>query len=227
MKVLIIEDDLKLAQMLKTALKKEGISADYLTDGEQGERRIELHHSDYDLVILDLMLPGKEGDQICKGVREKGISIPILVLTAKSSVDNKISLLDLGADDYMVKPFSLKELFARVRALSRRPEKSLPKEIKVADLVLAPATKKVLRAGKEIRLTLTEFKLLEYLITHSGEVVTRDQILNNLWDFDFDSFSNIIDVHVKNLRRKVDQKYQKKLLETVRGVGYRIKTETA
>lgn len=223
MKVLIIEDDIKLAQMLKTALKKEGVAADCVADGVEGERRIELHHTDYDLVILDLMLPGKEGDQICRGVRERGISIPILVLTAKSSVDNKISLLDLGADDYMIKPFSLKELLARIRALHRRPEKSLPpKDIVAGDLVLSLASRNATRSGKPIKLTLTEFKLLEYLLMHSGEIVTRDQILNNLWDFDFDSFSNVVDVHIKNLRKKIDSKYPQKLLETIRGVGYRL-----
>ncbi len=225
MKILIIEDDEKLAKMLKTAFKKEGISADFITDGREGERRIELHHSDYNLILLDLMLPGETGDEICKNIREKRISLPVLVLTAKSSVDNKVNLLDLGADDYLVKPFSFRELLARVRALSRRPEKSLPKEIKVGDLTLAPLTRRVTRAGKEIKLTLTEFKLLEYLAMHSGQVVGRDQILDNLWDFDFDSFSNIIDVHIKNLRKKIDQKYSKKLLETVHGVGYRIKVE--
>lgn len=185
MKVLIIEDDIKLSQMLKTAFKKEGISADCVANGAEGERRIELHHSDYDLVILDLMLPGKEGDEICKNVRERGISIPILVLTAKSGIDNKISLLDLGADDYMVKPFSFKELLARVRALKRRPEKTLLNEFVVADLILSPATRKVKRAGKEIKLTLTEFKILEYLISRAGQVVARDQLIDNIWDLGF------------------------------------------
>lgn len=223
MKILIIEDDKKLAQMLKTAFKKEGISADYITDGAEGERRIELHSEDYGLIILDLMLPNKNGDEICRNVREKGISLPILILTAKSSVDNKVSLLDLGADDYLVKPFSFKELLARVRALSRRPEKTLPKEIKIADLSMCPTTRRVTRAGRDIKLTLTEFKLLEYLITHPGQVIPRDQILDSLWDFGFDSFSNVIDVHIKNLRKKIDQNRATKLLETVHGVGYRIK----
>jgi DNA-binding response OmpR family regulator len=226
MKILIVEDDEKLAKMLKTAFKKEGISADYITDGELAQSRIELHHTDYDMMILDLMLPGKNGDQICKEIREKGISQPVLVLTAKGGVDNKVSLLDVGADDYMVKPFSFKEVLARVRALTRRPQKYSPNKITVADLVLSPETRQVTRGGKEIKLTLTEFKILEYLSGRAGQVIARDQILDNLWDFGFDSFSNVIDVHIKNLRKKIDKKHPVKLLETVRGVGYRIKSDT-
>ncbi len=227
MKILIIEDDEKLAQMLKTAFKKEGISADYMTDGAEGQTRLELHSEDYSLVILDLMLPGKSGDQICREAREKNISLPILILTAKGGVDNKVSLLDMGADDYLVKPFSFKELLARVRALGRRPKKALPKEIIVADLKLCPGTRKVSRGGKEIKLTLTEFKLLEYFALHPNQVIARDQILDSLWDFGFDSFSNVIDVHIKNLRKKIDQRHSNKLLETVHGVGYRMKTDIA
>lgn len=227
MKILIVEDDEKLAKMLKTAFKKEGISADYITDGELAQRRIELHSTDYNMIILDLMLPSKNGDEICKGIRERGISLPVLALTAKNSVDNKVSLLDMGADDYMVKPFLFKEVLARVRALSRRPEKYSPHKITVADLVLSLETRKVTRAGKEIKLTLTEFKILEYLAGRAGQVIPRDQILDNLWDFGFDSFSNVIDVHIKNLRKKIDSKRPNKLLETVRGVGYKIKSDEA
>lgn len=202
MKILIVEDDEKLAKMLKAAFKKEGISADCVADGEVAQRRIELHSTDYNLVILDLMLPSKNGDEICKAIREKGVSLPVLVLTARGGLDDKVSLLEIGADDYMVKPFSFKEVLARVRALSRRPEKYSPNKIIVADLVLSPQTMKVTRGGKEIKLTLTEFKILEYLSSKAGQVVARDQILDSLWDFGFDSFSNVIDVHIKNLRKK-------------------------
>jgi DNA-binding response OmpR family regulator len=223
MKILIIEDEKKLAKMLKAGFEKEGYAADYLVDGESGLRRIELHHMDYDLVILDLMLPGIEGAEICKNIREKKISIPILVLTAKSGTEDKINLLDLGADDYLVKPFSFNELLARIRALLRRPENNLPSELKAGDLVLDPVTRRVIRNGQEIKLTLKEFRLLEYLMRHPNQVINRDQILDNLWDFTFDSFSNVVDVHMKNLRKKVDNGGANRLLETIRGVGYRIR----
>jgi DNA-binding response OmpR family regulator len=221
MKILIIEDEKNLAKMLKAGLEKEGYAADFLNDGEAGQRRLELHHMDYDLLILDLMLPKKDGAQICKEIRENGINLPVLVLTAKSGTDDKVNLLDLGADDYLTKPFSFQELLARVRAISRRPEKTLPTVLKIRDLVLEPATRRVFRNGKEINLTLKEFRLLEYLMRHPNQVVNRDQILDNLWDFTFDSFSNVVDVHMRNLRKKIEIRGEK-IVETVRGVGYRI-----
>jgi DNA-binding response OmpR family regulator len=223
MKILIIEDEKNLAKMLKAGLENEGYAADFLMDGESGQRRLELHHMDYDLVILDLMLPKKDGAQICREARENKISTPILVLTAKSGTDDKVNLLDLGADDYLTKPFSFQELLARIRALSRRPEKTLPIVLKVKDLILEPATRRVFRSNKEICLTLKEFRLLEYLMRHPNQVVNRDQILDNLWDFTFDSFSNVVDVHMRNLRKKIEIRGEK-IVETVRGVGYRIVT---
>ena len=223
MKILIVEDDEKLAKMLKIAFQSEGFAVDYLTEGEAAERRIKVHYENYDLVILDLMLPGKSGMEVCQAIREKGISIPILVLTAKVSTEDKLTLFDLGADDYVVKPFVFKELLARVRALGRRPKKSLPRELKVRDLTLNPATQKVFKGNREIKLTLTEFRLLEYLMKNPGQPIGRDQLLDNIWDFNFDSFSNVVDVHVKNLRKKIDGRKKGNLLETVRGVGYRIK----
>ena len=217
MKILIIEDEVKLAKLLKSGLEKEGYAVDCLHDGESGQRRLELHHIDYDLLVLDLMLPKRTGEEICRNIREKEIKIPILVLTAKSGTDDKINLLDLGADDYLVKPFSFKEL------LARRPENILPNELKTKDLILNPSTRKVYRGGKEVKLTLKEFRMLEYLMRHPNQVVNRDQILDNLWDFTFDSFSNVVDVHMKNLRRKIDGSGKKSLLETIRGIGYRLK----
>lgn len=222
MRILIVEDEKKLAKLLKTGLEKEGYAVDLLDDGESGQRRIEFHHTDYDLVILDLMLPKKDGSDVCKEIREKGICIPVLVLTAKSGTDDKVNLLDLGADDYMTKPFSFKELLARARALCRRPETALPAELRIGSLVLNPVTRKVLKAGKEVKLTLKEFRLLEYLMRHPNQVINREQILDNLWDFNFDSFSNVVDVHMKNLRKKIGAD-DGRTLETVRGVGYRIK----
>ncbi len=222
MRILIVEDEEKLATALKKGLEKEGYAADYIMDGEAGQRRIEINHRDYDLIILDLMLPKVTGFEIAQSVRKLGILTPILILTARDAIDDKVSALDAGADDYLVKPFSFEELFARVRALLRRPEQVLPLELKVKDLMLNVTTRKVYRQDKEIPLTLKEFGLLEYLMRHPNQVLTREQILDHLWDFAFDSFSNIVDVHMKNLRKKVDQDYHDKLLETIRGVGYKI-----
>lgn len=223
MKILIIEDEEKLAKGLKEGLEKEGFTADFVLDGEAGQRRIELYHKDYDLVILDLMLPKKDGLTVLKNIRKQNITIPTLVLTAKDTTYDIVSGLEGGADDYLTKPFSFKEFFARIRALLRRPPKSLSVELKVRDLTLNTVTKKVFRNGKKIPLTSKEFNLLEYLIRHRNHVMSREQILFNLWGFDFDSFSNVVDAHIKNLRKKIDYDHQEKLLETVRGIGYRLK----
>ncbi|HZZ99593.1 MAG TPA: two-component system response regulator RppA [Candidatus Paceibacterota bacterium] len=223
MRILIVEDEEKLAQSLKKGLEHEGFAVDYVTDGEAGQRRIEMSHKDYDAVILDLMLPKKDGFEICKAVRSENITIPILVLTARDATDDKVTALDAGADDYLVKPFSLSELLARLRALLRRPEQTLPVELAVRDLRLNTTTRKVYRHDEEVQLTLKEFGLLEYLMRHPNQVLTREQILDHLWDFAFDSFSNVVDVHMKNLRKKIDGDSPEKLLETIRGVGYRIK----
>ena len=222
MKILIIEDEESLAKLLKKGLEKEGYAVDYLTDGEAGQKRIELHHSDYDVIVLDLMLPKRSGYDVCKNVRELKISVPILVLTAKGSEEDKVCLLDSGADDYLVKPFSFKELLARVRALTRRPTVALPTVLSVGNLVLNPTNKTVFKNGTEIKLTLTEFRLLEYLMRHANQAVEREALVNNIWDFNFDSFSNVIDVYMNRLRKKIDNRSGRKILETVRGVGYKI-----
>jgi DNA-binding response OmpR family regulator len=223
MKILIIEDEESLAQLLKRGLEAQGYAADYLTDGESGQKRIELHNKDYNLIILDLMLPKISGSEVCKNIRSMGISTPVIVLTAKADTVSKISLLDMGADDYMVKPFEFSELTARIRALVRRPEVSLPSELKVRDIVLNPNTRKVFMDDKEIILTLKEFRLLEYLMRHPDEVVKRVDLVDNIWDFDYNSFSNVIDVYINRLRDKIDKGRDKKLIETVLGVGYRLK----
>jgi len=222
MKILIIEDQENLAQLMKRGLEKEGYAADYVTDGEAGQTRIELHNKDYDVIMLDLMLPKRSGFEVCKNVRQSGISTPILVLTAKDSLEDKVALLDLGADDYLVKPFQFDELLARIRALTRRPEKVLPVELKVNDLVLNSANKAISKGGEDIKLTLTEFRLLEYLMRHPNQVVERESLVDNIWDFNFDSFSNIVDVYINRLRKKIDKGKDSNLIETVRGVGYRI-----
>ncbi len=225
MRILIIEDDIKLSQALKLGLEKEGYAVDVLHDGEMGERRLEVNHMDYDLLILDLMLPKKDGFQICKDLRERRIVIPIMILTGRDSMEDKILALDSGADDYMTKPFSAAELTARVRALMRRPKETLPSSIKIGDMELNPSTRKVFRQGEEVPLTLKEYGVLEYLMRHPNQVVNRDQILDHVWDFGFNSFSNIVDVHINNLRKKINNEKYENCLETVRGVGYRLKVK--
>jgi len=222
MKILIIEDEENLAKLLKVGLEREGYAVDYVLDGDQGQRRIEMHHMDYDLVVCDLMLPKKNGLEICKNIRAYNISLPILVLTARDSVEDKVSLLDAGADDYIVKPFHFNEVLARIRALTRRPEKVLPTELKVGDLTLDAATRKTTNKGKNIELTLKEFRLLEYFMRHPNKALKREDIIENIWDFDFDSMSNVIDVYINRLREKIGDK-SSRVIETVRGVGYRLK----
>lgn len=223
MKILIVEDDQTLANAVKTGLEETGYAVDILNDGDAGQRRIEANHAAYDVIILDLMLPGQDGFAICKSAREKGIKTPILILTGKDSVQEKVTALDVGADDYLTKPFSLDELAARVRALMRRPSEVIPGTLKAGDISLDTATRKVQKAGQDIRLTLKEFSLLEYLIRHAGQVVNREQLLDHVWDFNFNSFSNVVDVHVNNLRKKLSRgKRMGHGIETVRGVGYRL-----
>ncbi len=224
MKILIIEDNKKLALGIKRGLEQESYVADYVLDGAAGERQIELNRDNYDLVILDIMLPEKDGITICRNWRKANIAIPVLMLTAKDAVEDKIGGLDCGADDYLTKPFLFDELTARIRALLRRPKETLPVELKVKDIVLNTATRKVTRAGEEFVLTFKEFMILEYFMRHSGRVVTRDQLYDHAWDFSADAFSNTVDVHIKNLRKKIDYNNNEKLLETVRGLGYRLRT---
>ena len=221
MKILLVEDEQKLAEALVKGLGLEGYTVDTIPDGKKALTRISLHRADYDLIILDLMLPSMDGHEICRQVREMNITIPILVLTARAETDSKVKLLLSGADDYLVKPFSFAELNARIKALLRRPAESLPETLKIGDLELNPAERRALREGKEIPLTLKEFGLLEYFMRHPNQVVNREDLLNHLWDFNYVGFSNVVDVHVKNLRRKLGEDAGR-LLETVRGIGYRL-----
>lgn len=223
MKILIIEDEEDLAKLIKKSLESEGYAVDYLTDGESGQNRILLHHKDYDLIVLDLMLPLRSGKEICHNMREMNIHTPVLVLTAKCDSVSKVSLLDIGADDYMSKPFELNELFARIRALTRRPKVSLPVELKVSDLVLSPSDKKVFRNKKDLNLTLKEFRLLEYFMRRPNQVIERVDLVDNIWDFDQNSFSNSVDVYINRLRNKIDNGRKNKLIQTIRGVGYKLK----
>lgn len=224
MKILIVEDEEKLAEALAKGLAHEGYTTDIVHDGEKAITRISLHRKDYDLIILDLMLPKVDGLGVCKAVRELGVTLPILVLTARTETENKVDLLLSGADDYLAKPFSFEELCARIKALLRRPTESLPAILHVSDIELNATERVVTRDGKPIELTLKEFGILEYLMRRPNEVVNREDLLSNLWDFNYDSFSNVVDVHVKNLRKKLDHGNHPGILETVRGIGYRLRT---
>lgn len=223
MRILIVEDEQKLAEGIKRGLEKKGYAADIISDGEKALTRLSVHRKDYDLVILDLMLPSMSGFEICEKARAGGVTVPILVLTAKSETENKVKLLLSGADDYLIKPFSFEELLARVHALLRRPAGTVPDILRAGDLELDPVEHSVRKDGEELTLTLKEFVLLEYFMRRPNEVVNREDLLSHLWDFNYDSFSNIVDVHVKNLRKKIDTPGQPSSLETVRGIGYRLR----
>ena len=223
MKILLVEDEQKLADALKRGLELQGYSVDIVPDGKKALTRISLHRSDYDLVILDLMLPSMDGHEICREIRARDIAIPILILTARAETDTKVELLTSGADDYLVKPFSFAELTARVHALLRRPNESLPQVLHSGDIELNPSTRRAARSGKEITLTLKEYGLLEYFMRHPNQVVNREDLLTHLWDFNYVGFSNVVDVHIKNLRRKLGGEDPESVLETVRGIGYRLR----
>jgi DNA-binding response OmpR family regulator len=224
MRILIVEDEETLAQSIKAYLEKQGYAADYVLDGDIAERRIRVSQKDYDLVVLDLMLPKKSGYEVCKSVRGAKIDIPIIVLTGKDSMEDKTMLLDSGADDYLTKPFHLEELVSRIRALLRRPKEVLPSEITIRDLTLNMTTHSVTRAGKPtVPLTLKEINVLEYLMRNPNQVLSRSQITSHVWDFSFDSFSNVVDVHMMNIRKKIGDP-KGKIVETVRGIGYRIRS---
>jgi heavy metal response regulator len=221
MHILIIEDEKKIADFLKRGLKEEAYSVDIANDGEEGHFLATTQ--EYDLVILDLMLPKIDGLSLCRTFRAEKITTPILILTVKDSIKDKVSGLDAGADDYLTKPFSFEELLARVRALLRKKEMPAPPELRVADLKLDLVNHKVNRGGRDIPLTAKEYALLEYLMRNKGTVVTRTMISEHVWDINFDTFTNVIDVHISYLRKKVDQGQPRKLIQTVWGRGYCMK----
>ncbi|MGD0998371.1 MAG: response regulator transcription factor [Thermoleophilia bacterium] len=223
MRLLVVEDADKLARALKRGLEKEGYAVDTLGDGRLAQTRLSSRHDEYDLVVLDVMLPGADGFTICRDLRERGVTVPVLMLTARDTTDDKVTGLDSGADDYLVKPFAFEELLARVRTLLRRPRNALPVVLTVGDLVLDPRSRTVRRGAAAIELTTKEFSLLEFLMRHPGEVLSRERILDHVWDDEYDASSNVIDVHLKNLRRKVDRHDGPSLFKTVRGVGYSLR----
>ena len=223
MKVLVVEDEVKLADALKRGLVRAGYAVDVIHDGGKALTRLRNCHEEYDLAVLDVMLPGVDGLLISRRLREEGVSLPILMLTARDATRDKIQGLDSGADDYVVKPFDFDELIARIRTLLRRPSQVLPPRLEIADLTLEPDSRRVTRGGSQVLLTAKEFALLEYFMRHQGEVLSRDSLLSHAWAYEFDGFSNVVDVHLSNLRKKIDARGRRKLFHTVRGAGYVLK----
>jgi two-component system OmpR family response regulator len=223
MRLLVIEDNQKLADSITRGLRQEGYAADYLINGLEGEKRMLASHNDYDILILDLTLPGKNGMDICLSLRERGIMTPIIMLTARDTVQDKIAGLDNGADDYLVKPFSFEELLSRVRALSRRPHTTLSPDLQAGNLVLKPSTQEAFQGNKKLDLTLKEFRILEFFMSKPDEVINRQQLVDHLWDFQFNPLSRVMDVHINNLRNKLKSTHGT-TLETIRGIGYRLRT---
>ena len=224
-KILLVEDESKIANAVSRGLKYEGFEVSIASDGE--EALILGKDEEFDCIVLDRMLPLKEGVEVCKELRESNIKTPIIMLTAKSGVNDKIEGLDAGADDYLAKPFSLDELLARIRALLRRPNVILNEEIKVGDLVLNTTTFEAKRNGKTIILSKKEYDLLEYLMRNANKTISKEKIINHVWDFDSDILPNTVEVYMGYLRNKIDKPFKdKKMLQTVRGFGYKIEGET-
>ena len=218
MKILIVEDEQKTGDYLKQGLSEAGFVADLARDGMDG-----MHHAvtnDYDLVVLDVMLPGLDGWQVLREIRQAGKHMPVLFLTARDQIEDRVKGLELGADDYLVKPFAFSELLARVRTLLRRGKSKEPEVFQAADLELDLRRRRVTRSGKRIDLTAKEFALLELLLRRQGEVLPRSLIASQVWDMNFDSDTNVIEVAVRRLRAKIDDEFEPKLIRTVRGMGY-------
>ncbi len=223
MKVLVVEDELKMASLLLRGFRNNGDAPDIARTGEDAVWMAKA--AEYDAIVLDVMLPGQNGFETCAELREAGIWTPVLMLTARESIEDRVRGLDVGADDYLVKPFSFAELLARLRALVRRGERPRPAVLKVGELRLDPATRQVWRGTDEIDLTAKEFTLLESFMRRPGHVLSRDQLLEQAWDMGYDNRSNVIAVYVNYLREKIDRPFGTRSLETVRGAGYRLREE--
>src|SRR3989338_4154368 len=221
MAILIIEDEKKLVDILKIALKGERYSVDVAYDGEQG--LLKAMKNNYSLILLDIMLPKKDGLAICRELRTRQIHTPIIMLTARGSVDDRVVGLNAGADDYLIKPFGLNELFARIRAVLRRRKTTDSDITKIADLVMDKKKHEVTRAGKVVNLTPKEYKLLDILLTNRGEAINRQKLIDHAWGPDFKETNNELNVHIKYLRRKIDGDRDKPLIQTIRGVGFVLK----
>ena len=224
MRILLVEDDTGAARFIRKGLQEEGYTIDVAFDGEEG-----LHlatSQTYDLIILDIMLPEISGFALLKGARKKGVMTPVIFLTARDDKQDIVRGLELGADDYLIKPFSFPELLARIKAVLRRGQKDIElSKLRVADLTLSIINRAARRCGKDIELSAKEFSLLEYLMRNAGQILTRTMILEHVWGYDFDTSSNIIDVHINRLRSKIDRDFSSKLIHTIKGVGYVLKDQ--
>ncbi len=220
MRILVVEDEHRIAAFLKRGLVEEGYAVDVAYDGDEALDWYAI--APYDLIVLDLLLPDQSGIAVCRTLRQRGVHTPILMLTARDAIEDRVTGLDVGADDYLTKPFAFSELLARIRALLRREPGARSLVLRIADLTLDPATHIVTRAGAVIPLANKEYQILEYLMRNENRALTRTMIAEHAWDYEFDNASNVIDVHIRALRRKLDDAYPTKLIHTVRGVGYRL-----
>jgi len=221
MRILVVEDEKQLLKLIGKRLKEEGYAYDLASDGKEGLNFAEA--TEYDVILLDIMLPSVDGFTIIQKLRAKNISTPIIVLTAKSAVKDKVNGLDYGADDYLTKPFSFEELIARIRAMLRRKSDEKETVLTCGDLTLDLISREVYRNNNSIELTTKEFAILEYFLRNKGRILTKSQIAEHVWNYEFDYQSNIIEVYIRYLRKKIDDDYEKKLIHTIRGVGYKIK----
>jgi two-component system, OmpR family, response regulator len=223
MRILVVEDELKMAALLRRGLAEEGHAVDVAATGDDGVWMAQT--AEYDAIVLDLMLPGLDGVSVCRRWRENGIWAPVLMLTARDAVEDRVAGLDAGADDYLRKPFSFAELLARLRALARRGTPERPIVLEVGDLRLDPASRQVWRAETEIALSAKEFALLETFMRRPGDVLSRLQLIEHAWDYAYETRSNVVDVYVRYLREKIDRPFGRRSLETVRGAGYRLRKD--
>jgi DNA-binding response OmpR family regulator len=224
-RILLVEDETKVASFIQKGLEEEQYQVDVAHDGEEGLRRALA--SEHDLIILDILLPKRDGMSILREVRERRIDTPVLILTAKDSVEDRVAGLNSGCDDYLPKPFAFAELLARSRALLRRKSTDRGVTLVAGDLVLDPVSHRVTRSGKNVELTSREYALLQYFMHHPNQILTRTMIVEQVWGYDFDNFSNVVDVYVNYLRNKIDRNFEPKLLHTVRGIGYVLKPPPA
>jgi two-component system, OmpR family, response regulator len=225
MRVLVVEDEPRMASLIRRGLVGEGLAADVAGSGEDGLWLAESH--DYDAIVLDVLLPGIDGFETCRRLRAAGVWAPVLMLTARDAVEDRVAGLDTGADDYLVKPFAFAELLARLRALARRGADERPSVLQVGDLTLDPAARRVRRGEEEIQLSAKEFALLETFMRRPGEVLSRLHLLEHAWDFAYENRSNVVDVYIRHLRQKIDEPFGRRSLETVRGAGYRLREDGA
>ena len=224
MRILLVEDDAAIARSLKEGLEDEAYAVDVVHDGDEGHRTAMA--DDYNVIILDVMLPEMNGYEVCRALRKDGNQTPILMLTARDAERDIVEGLDVGADDYLAKPFSFEVLLARLRALLRRPNEKLEEILRVGDLTLDPSLKKVMRAAQEISLTAKEYAVLEYLMRNAGKVLSKEQIISHVWDFDADVLPNNVELFVMFLRRKIDKPFSSKLIHTVPGFGYKLEDKS-